>query len=104
MGAAVPIVGMAIGLGLGAYGAYQGKRQADSMKDAYKEDEQRRLALESRAAKNEKRAQALNDANLLRQRQRALAASSLPKQGTLMTGASGVLGSAPTAGKSALGT
>ena len=103
MGVETAIIGATVGLASGYFAKRQGDRQADAMKKSQKEAEARQLALEARANRDEKRAQGLNDANLLRQRQRALAASSLPKQGTLMTGASGVLGSAPTAGKSALG-
>jgi hypothetical protein len=101
------VVEAGIGAAVGLISGYAQKRAADkqrrSMERAQREAEQRQLALEARANRDEKRSQALSDANLLRQRQRALVSSSLPKQGTSKTGASGVLGSAPKAGKSALG-
>lgn len=102
MGAVAPVVGLAVGLAAGGLGAYQAKRQSDYMKDQTKKANARQLALEARASNNEKRATALNDANLLRQRQRALAAG-VPSSPTSKTGASGVLGSAPLAGKTLLG-
>lgn len=103
MGIETAIIGAVVGGGLGLWGAKQARDQRNDMKNQYKQAEQRQLALEARAQSDEKRAQGLNDANLLRQRQRALMSSTTPKSGTLKTGAAGVLGSAPTAGKSALG-
>ena len=103
MGAAVPIIGLAVGAGLGLWGVNEQKKQFREQKKTMKEEREKQLALEDRAADDEKRRTALADANLLRQRQRSLFAASGKPTGTLKTSPQGVLGAAPTAGKSALG-
>jgi len=106
MAVAIPLIGLAIGLGTTAYSVYEGERQADRAKDAMRDQEKAQLAMQQEY--QQRQAQQDQQAAMQQQtamaRQRAIASGYQNAAGaTNFTSPLGLPGAANTAKTSLLG-